>query len=93
MCGGGDVCCLSYGIKKKEKQQNYVPEVDDGLLQEGDEDGLGVRELGHELDLDAEHALMTMTVAVVGCGGEGLGGDGGDTHTYTYNINHPPTHI
>jgi hypothetical protein len=35
-----------------------APEVNDGLLEEGDEDGLGVRELGHQLDLDAQQALL-----------------------------------
>ena len=36
------------------------PEVDDGLLEEGDEDGLGVREVGHQVDLDTELALVVM---------------------------------
>lgn len=35
----------------------HVLEVDDGLLEEGDEDGLGVRELGHQLDLQAKQTL------------------------------------
>lgn len=41
----------------------HVLEVDNGLLEEGDEDRLGVRELGHQLDLQAQQALdITMII-------------------------------
>lgn len=44
--------------KGREEGKQCGPEVDDGLLEEGDEDGLGVGEVGHQLDLHAEHALQ-----------------------------------